>query len=79
MYIFLKSEKAEKIFFSIACATIFTFSLCHWMIEFGYKYEYPEQQGPIVDMNWFIVISVIIILYYSLRLRQLYFDFAFFC
>lgn len=73
---FFTSKLVDGFFFSILCATIFTFALCHWLLDLNYKYENLAQQGPIVDLTWVFWIGTIVALYYVIKQQQMQFDFA---
>ena len=74
---FFTSKIVDGFFFSILCATIFTFAVCHWILDLNYKFENLNQTGPIVDLNWVFWIAVIFSVYNLAQRRRFYFDGAF--
>lgn len=68
-YIFeaFTSNIVERFFFSIICATAFTASFCHWLLDLSYKYK-PTQEGTLhIDFTWVFWICFVVVLYYLIR------------
>lgn len=68
----------EKIFFCMLCATIFTGSLCHWILDISYKYRFDNIEKKYVDYNWIFVVAAVISMYYLFCAKSIKFDFALF-
>lgn len=65
----------DRFVFAIVAATIFAFSICHWLIDINYKYTI-DMNGIIIDVNHVFWIGAIASVYYLIRKKQVEFDFA---
>lgn len=72
----LESKLVERLFFSLFCATIISTEICHWMLDFNYKFENLSQAGPIIDFKFVLWISVIVSIYYLLKRGKIVWDAA---
>lgn len=65
----------DRFVFAIVAATIFTFSLCSWLLDINYKYT-TDMTGIIVDVNHVFYIAAIASIYYLFRKGHIEFDFS---
>lgn len=68
----LESKTIENFFLAATCATVFTMSLCYWILELTYKYNH--NMDSVVDINWVAGAGLIISVYYLFKKKRIEFD-----
>ena len=68
----LENKYIESFFLAAMCATVFTMSLCYWILELTYKYNHNTDS--FVDINWVAGAGLILSAYFLIRKKRIDMD-----